>query len=188
MRAPLPAEALEEFPRLGPLGEADFAVVASQLGRPPRGEVFVAARCRHGRPSVILTVPFEIEGKPTPPLLWLTCPHASLQMSRLEGERAARRFVEALEPGGEAAARFLAEEERFGEAQCRLAAQANWKLAVRLRGRGVAGGPPGAVKCLHAHLAFRLASGRGVVGGWCLEELVKTAGRACDRIPEACLT
>ena len=188
MRAPLPAQALEGFPRLGPLSEADSAVVASQLGRPPRGDVFVAARCRHGRPSVILTVPLEIERKPTPPLLWLTCPHSSRQMSRLEGEGAARRFREALEPGGEEAARFMAEEERFSETQCRLAAQVNGELAGRLRGKGVAGGPFGAVKCLHAHLAYRLASGRGVVGGWCLEELVKSVGRTCDRIPEACLT
>lgn len=187
MRAPLPAEALLEFPRLGPLSEADFAVVASQLGRPPRGDVFVAARCRHGRPYVILTVPFDIERKPTPPLLWLTCPHASRQMSRLEGDGAARRFMEALEPGGEAAVRFLAEEERFGAMQVRLAEGVSEELARRVRGRGVAGGQPRAVKCLHAHLAYRLASGRGVVGGWCLEELVKSVGRICDGVPATCV-
>lgn len=187
MSGAAPTEALAEFPRLETPGENDLGIVERQLGRPPSGDVFVAARCRHGRPTVILTMPSAVSGGPTPPLLWLTCPHAGRFVGGLESGGAARRFAGMLE--GRAAEReeFLAEEERFGAMQVRLARLVSGEAARRVEGRGVAGGRPGDVKCLHAHLAYRLASGRGVVGGWCLEELVRNAGRTCEHPPETCV-
>jgi hypothetical protein len=124
-------------------------------------------------------------------LLWLSCPHVALEASRMESDGTMRRFKAALEPGGEKAAysrRFIDEEERFGKVQAGLAAACGPGLAARLEKRGIAGGRRGAVKCLHAHLAYRLASGKGIVGGWCLEELNARSGSCCERIPEACLT
>lgn len=108
----------------------------------------------------------------------------------MEGDGATRRFTEALAPGGEHARErtlFLEEEERFGKVQAGFATACEPGLASRLEKKGVAGGRRGAVKCLHAHLAYRLASGRGVIGGWCLEEIDNGSGSSCARIPEACL-
>jgi hypothetical protein len=83
---------------------------------------------------------------------------------------------------------FYDGEERFGRVQALLSQDGIGAPAQKLESRGVAGGRPGALKCLHAHLAYRLASGRGVVGGWCLHELDKSGGLICEKIPEACLT
>lgn len=182
--------ARRHFPQLEEPGADDLRVIEQQLGRGPQGEVFVACRCPHGRPLVILTLPFEGEGGPVPPLLWLSCPHLAREVSRMEGDGAARSFAEALEPGGghdRERALFLEEEERFAGVQAGLAAACGPGLATRVEKKGIAGGCPGAVKCLHAHLAYRLASGHGVIGGWCLESIDNGAGSCCERIPEACL-
>ena len=187
MSATPPGDARSEFPRLEEPGQDDLDIVERQLGRPPSGEVFVAARCLHGRPAVILTVPFEGEGRSVPPLLWLTCPHACRYMGVLESGGSARRFAEMLKSDSEAGRDFMAEEERFGAVLDCIAKEAGVETAGRFRGRGAAGGAPGAVQGRHAHLAYRLASGRGVVGGWCLEELVKNVGRACERVPQGCV-
>ena len=183
----LPLEVRELFARLEAPSEHDLLVLARQLGRGPLGCIFVAARCPHGRPAVLLTVPFEADGGPVPPTLWLTCPFVSREMARLEGGGFMRGFVGRLDVDDVEAARFAEEEKRFGEAQAAMARE-KAALAARLRDRGVAGGRRGLVKCLHAHLAFRLAAGRGVVGGWCVEELEERTGCWCERIPEACLT
>jgi uncharacterized protein len=183
--------AREEFPQLEEPSANDLLVIERQLGRRPQGAVFVARRCPHGRPFVILTLPFEREGGGhVPPLLWLSCPHLAREVSRMEGGGATRRFAEALEPGGEHSRErtlFLEEEERFGKVQAGLAAACGPGLASRWEKKGVAGGRRGAVKCLHAHLAYWLASERGVVGGWCLEEISNGSGSSCERTPEACL-
>jgi uncharacterized protein len=183
----VPVEATAEFPRLEVPKEGDLEVVGRQLGRPPSGEVFIAARCRHGCPTVILTMPSAGSGGPTPPLLWLTCPHACRFAGGLESGGGASRFAGMLEEPGALREEFLADEARFEAVQVGLARRVSEEAARRVEGRGAAGGRPGDVKCLHAHLAYRLASGRGVVGGWCLEELVKKAGRACEHPPETCV-
>ncbi len=188
MTPQLPRCAHDEFPGLERPGEDDLSLLERQLGRNPRGEVYVARRCPHGIPAVILTVPFDNEGRPTPPLLWLSCPYACREAARLESERAVRRFSESLARAGEDALRFEEEEERFGLIQSEIAWSGGEVPTDRLRERGVAGGRRGSIKCLHAHLAYRLASGRGVVGGWCLDEIEQGTGCWCEKIPEACLT
>lgn len=180
--------ALEEFQDIDQLNPGDIAVLERQLGRKPQGDVFLVARCPHGRPAVILTVPFQGDDRPTPPPLWLTCPYACREAARLEGAGLMKRFQLMLEERGEAFELFMREEEHVGSVNAELARLGGSIPPERLRGRGAAGGRPGALKCLHAHLAYRLASGRGVVGGWCLEELESRTGCWCERIPEACLT
>jgi hypothetical protein len=179
---------LEEFEDVEQLNPGDIAVLERQLGRKPRGDVFVVTRCPRGRPAVILTVPFQGDDRPTPPPLWLTCPCACREAARLEGKGVMKRFQLMLEERAEAFELFMREEEHVGSVNAELARLGGSIPPERLRGRGIAGGRPGAVKCLHAHLAYRLASGRGVVGGWCLEELESRTGCWCERIPEACLT
>jgi uncharacterized protein len=187
----LPAPAREKFPWLEAATDRDLAVIRRQLGRPPRGQMFVARRCSLGNPSVLLTLPHPGEGGPVPPPLWLSCPYLVREVSRMESEGTIRRYSEALDRKGfddREKKLFIEEEKRFGRLQAILSVGCSETQAGRLARRGIAGGRPGAVKCLHAHTAYRLASGQGVVGGWCLQELENGKGLICEKIPEACLT
>ena len=59
-----------------PVSDADLAVVAAQLGRPPAGTRAVAHRCPCGLPDVVETAPRLPDGTPFPTLYYLTCPRA----------------------------------------------------------------------------------------------------------------
>lgn len=185
----LPRELLEEFPSVESVRPPDFAVLERQLGRPPRGEIAVALHCPHSRPAVIVTLPTASDGGALPPLLWLSCPHAAAGVSGFESEGLVKRFAEKLRDEVDARRVFMAEEERFGRMLTDLARSAGgFELAERVGLRGVAGGKPGAVKCLHAHTAYRLAAGeRGIVGLWCIEQLDERMGIWCEEIPAPCV-
>jgi hypothetical protein len=184
----LPALACETFAGLEVPSREDLEVLSRQIARPPAGGVFIAKRCPRGLPAVVLTVPTELLDGPFPPLLWLSCPHAAREAGRLESKGFARYFERMLESDDLARETFMEEEAEFA----RLAGQVlrdarGQELAGKVGEKGAAGGARGAVKCLHAHLAFRLASGRGQVGGRCLEALEKGKGTWCERKPAACL-
>jgi hypothetical protein len=187
----MPLSVRREFPWLEAATETDLRVIERQLGRPPRGEAFIACRCDIGRPAVLLSLPEHGAGRPVPPLLWLSCPYQVREVSRMESRGTISKYGEALRLKGaedQEKRLFNDGEERFGRVQALLLEGRIGAPVEELENRGVAGGRPGVVKCLHAHLAYRLASGRGVVGGWCLEELDNGRGRICETIPEACLT
>lgn len=133
--------------------EHDRAVVAEQLGRPPRALRAVAYRCPSGHPAVIQTSPRLEDGTPFPTLYYLTCPRLCALVSRLEANGTMREMTARLdaEPG-------LAEAYR--RAHLRYLAERD---AIEPLGTAVsAGGMPGRVKCLHVHVAQALASGPGV--------------------------
>lgn len=217
LEALVPPLVMEAFPGLEVPGADDFETIARQLGREPRGRVLVSRRCVHGRPAVIFTLPVEGGGGPTPPLLWLCCPHASAKTGTLESVGGAQRIAAWLEEDSGAAARFERDEEAFESVQVALARAAGEGLASRVEGRGVAGGSPGAIKCLHAHLAYRLSvctdgptlppgdevgpecslsppgervgvRGPAIVGLWCQRQLAREGGTWCERPPAACVT
>ena len=58
-------------------GPVDDAVIAAQLGRPPRGVHDVAHRCPCGSPDVVATEPRLEDGTPFPTTFYLTCPRAA---------------------------------------------------------------------------------------------------------------
>jgi hypothetical protein len=184
----LPPLARETFTGLEMPARKDLEVLSRQIARSPMGRVFIASRCPRGLPAVILTVPDEETGGPFPPLLWLSCPHAARQAGRLESEGLARHFERTLESDGAARRTFTKEEAEFARITGQVLQNA-WgrELAGRVGDKGAAGGARGSVKCLHAHLAFRLASGHGQVGGWCLDALEQVKGIWCERRPSACL-
>jgi hypothetical protein len=184
----LPALACETFASLEVPSCEDMEVLSRQIARTPAGRVFIARRCPQGMPAVILTVPTDWSDGPFPPLLWLSCPHAAREAGRLESEGLVRRFDRILESDNPARERFTEEESEYARLTGRVMQHA-WgrELAGKVGEKGVAGGSKGAVKCLHAHLAFRLASGRGQMGGWCLDALEKGRGLWCEKKPRACL-
>src|SRR6266550_1171322 len=72
------------------------ATVAAQLGREPRGDVDVVARCSFGLPAVIRTSPVLEDGAPFPTLYYLVCPVAVRAIGRLEASGVMREFEDRL--------------------------------------------------------------------------------------------
>ena len=143
------AAALPEAPA------AERRLIEAQIGRPLRGSVAVAARCRYGLPAVARTAPLLDDGTPFPTLYWLTCPAARTAIGRLEGAGWNARLSErvAAEPELAEAHRrahdsYLAQRDALG----------------RLAGDPGVGGLPGRVKCLHALYAHEVATGADPVG------------------------
>lgn len=131
-------------------------LIEEQIGRPVRGAVAVAARCRFGLPLVVRTEPFLPDGTPFPTLYWLSCPAARVAIGRLEaaGWNAALTERLAAEP------ELAAAQERAYAGYVRQRDE----LGGPLPGNPAAGGMPGRVKCLHALYAHEVATGANLVG------------------------
>lgn len=138
-----------------PPTEQDLAVVAEQLGRPPRGVVAVAARCVCGRPTVVRTAPRLPDGTPFPTTFYLTAPGAVAAVSRLEAGGAMREMNERLAADPELAAAHRRAHEDY------LAQRAELGSVPEIEGIS-AGGMPDRVKCLHVLVGHALARGPGV--------------------------
>jgi hypothetical protein len=134
--------------------EADRAVVAAQLGRPPRGARAVAHRCPCGLPDVVETSPRLADGTPFPTLYYLTCPRATGAVSVLESAGRMRTMSARLAEDAELAERYRAAHERY------LAHREAIGHVDEIAGVS-AGGMPTRVKCLHVHVAQALAEGPG---------------------------
>ena len=138
----------------------DRAVVSVQIGRSPRSEVVVEARCHLGLPVVTRVPPLLDDGTPFPTTHWLTCPLATLRISRLEAEggvKAADRAI-ASDPDLAAAHR---------EAMDRYAAERSALMPDDHTGPVPSGGIAGSrwgVKCLHAQYADHAAGNGNPVG------------------------
>jgi uncharacterized protein len=134
---------------------ADEAVVALQLGRPPRGLRGVAHRCPCGLPDVVETAPRLADGTPFPTLYYLTCPRAVAAMSRLEAAGVMAQMQQRLSTDSELRTAYQAAHRDY------LARRAAAARAARVEplpaGTQSAGGMPGRVKCLHALAAHELA-------------------------------
>jgi uncharacterized protein len=134
----------------------DAAVIAAQLGRPPRGLLAVAHRCPCGLPDVAETAPRLADSSPFPTLYYLTCPRANAAVSKLEAsgvmrDMTARLADDVVRRRYESAHRdYLARRE----AAARLAG-----VEPLPPGTQSAGGMPERVKCLHALVAHELAAG-----------------------------
>ena len=134
----------------------DAAVIAAQLGRPPRGLLAVAHRCPCGLPDVAETAPRLADGSPFPTLYYLTCPRAQAAVGKLEAagmmrDMTARLADEVLRRRYESAHRdYLARREAAARAA---------GIEPLPPGTQSAGGMPERVKCLHALVAHELVAG-----------------------------
>lgn len=208
-RRAAPPPPLEIFPFLEEADDRDRAVIRAQLGKPFVGEVFVARRCPHGAPAVLLTLPFAAAGGAVPPLLWLTCPSASKAVGGLESRGEIARVGERLCGDPALLGEFMRQERMLSSMQQRIAeASGGEELANRVASRGAAYGRVGSMKCLHAHLACHLALGgecrggtepgggteprhggaRSIPGELCAEKLEEEGGVWCERPPAPCVT
>jgi hypothetical protein len=137
------------------VSEPDLAVVAAQLGRPPRGTRAVVHRCPCGLPDVVETTPRLADGTPFPTLYYLTCPRTVAACGRLEASGVMREMTARLAEDPALAARYRAAHADYLARRDAIAAVPEIEAVS-------AGGMPGRVKCLHALLAHALAVGPGV--------------------------
>jgi hypothetical protein len=134
----------------------DEAVIAAQLGRPPRGLLDVAHRCPCGRPDVAETAPRLPDGTPFPTLFYLTCPRAAAAVSKLEAAGEMREMTARL-ADGELRRQYEAAHQDY--LARRAAAVQATGVDPLPPGTQSAGGMPDRVKCLHALVAHELAAG-----------------------------
>jgi hypothetical protein len=146
--------------------ERDAAVVAAQLGRPPRSIHAIGHRCPCGNPDVVATEPRLEDGTPFPTTFYLTCPRAASRIGTLEASGLMREMTERLADDEELAAAYRRAHEAY------LAARDAIGEVPEISGVS-AGGMPDRVKCLHVLAGQSLAQGHGVnpLGDEVLEQL-----------------
>ena len=139
---------------------SDEAVIAAQLGRPPRGIHAIGHRCPCGNPDVVTTEPRLPHGTPFPTTYYLTCPRASSRIGTLEASGLMREMQDRLGADPELAAAYRAAHEAY-LADRAAVGEAHDLDVPEIEGIS-AGGMPDRVKCLHVLAAHSLAAGRGV--------------------------
>jgi hypothetical protein len=142
-------------PPFAPVSDADLAVLRTQLGRPARGVVGIAARCVCGNPTVAATLPRLPDGSPFPTFYYLTHPGATAALSALEADHVMRELQDELAADEDIARAFARAHEEY------LRDRAQFGDVPEIDGIS-AGGMPTRVKCLHALAAHALAAGPGV--------------------------
>jgi hypothetical protein len=135
--------------------DRDAAVIAAQLGRPPRGLLAVAHRCPCGLPDVAETAPRLANGSPFPTLYYLTCPRANAAVSKLEASGVMRDMTARL---ADEVLRRRYESAHHDYLARREAAARSAGIEPLPPGIQSAGGMPERVKCLHALVAHELAA------------------------------
>ena len=138
----------------------DRSVVETQIGRPPRSEVVVSARCHLDLPVVIDVPPILEDGTPFPTTHWLTCPLAVLRISRIESHGGVREADRLIASDPDVAS-------QFAEAMQRYEAARDASLPVGWTGptpSGGVAGSKGGVKCLHAQYADTAAGNTNPIG------------------------
>lgn len=136
----------------------DEAVVARQLGRPPRAFRRVVVRCPYGRPAVTEQWPRNVDGAPFPTTYYLTCPQLVARISRLEAEGGVDRWTQAVH------------ESPTLRSSLDVANAEQQALRPEIPG-GIGGSRrAGSLKCLHAHAAFALAEPGYALGRRILDE------------------
>lgn len=140
--------------------EADAAVVAAQLGRPPRGVHAVGFRCVCGKPLVVTTEPRLPNGTPFPTTYYLTAPRINSRIGTLEGNGVMKVMQDRLAEDADLAARYRAAHESYLADRAAIAAEGGFDVP-EIEGIS-AGGMPDRVKCLHVLAAHALSAGPGV--------------------------
>jgi uncharacterized protein len=151
----------------------DRAIVARQLGRPPRAFGRVAVRCPYGLPAVTEQTPYDARDEPFPTTYYATCPHLVAAVSRLEAAGGVERWSAAASADpelGESLARATEDQRRIRR---ELAGDRRGSDDGLSLGLGIGGSrSPEHLKCLHAHVAFALAQPGYELGDFILGEVV----------------
>ena len=155
---------------VGAAAHDDEAVVSAQLGREPRRPWDVECRCTYGYPTVLSVGPLLEDGTPFPTYFWLSCPWLIEAVSRVESDGGVAAWAERLSTDPEMASRMRAAGDAY------RIARGSAGPSGPVEEQGFAGQSDVlATKCLHAHVAARIAGLDDPVG----EGVLEHAGREC---------
>jgi uncharacterized protein len=161
----------------------DRAIVARQLGRPPRALNRVAVRCPFGLPAVTEQRPYDPRGEPFPTTYYLTCPHLASAIARLEAAGGVERWSAAVAADGVLGASLARATDQQRRLRRELADDAFGVDLGASLDLGIGGSrAPERLKCLHAHVAFALARPGYELGDRILAEVIEPwpADRCCS--------
>lgn len=161
----------------------DRAIVALQLGRPPRAFRRVAAHCPYGLPAVTEQEPYDRSGKPFPTTYYLTCRHLVAAIARLEASGGVERWSRLAAEDADLALSLASATEEQRRLRHELADAAGASRSGTSLDLGIAGSRSSRhLKCLHAHAAFALARPGYVLGERILAEIRPRwpPGRCCS--------
>jgi len=134
---------------------SDEQALALQIGRPARGVVEVAHRCKCGLPDVVKTLPKLPDGTPFPTMYYITCQKLASKIGTLEANGVMKDLEKELDADLELKVAYAKAHESY--------LQERYSLEDVEEIEGIsAGGMPNRVKCLHALIAHSLAVGPGV--------------------------
>ncbi|PMR76265.1 DUF501 domain-containing protein [Billgrantia endophytica] len=152
-----------------------LAIIAEQLGRPPRGIEAMAAVDGKGTPLVLRMAPI-VDGKPFPTLYWLCSGRLKVEISRIEASGVIKQLEIRLRQDADFLAAYHASHRDYVEARWRCMNDTQRDEVLRLgyesllRSRGIGGiGNWDQVRCLHTQYAHHLC-GNNVIGQWMDEE------------------
>lgn len=134
------------------------AVVARQLGRPPRAFRRVVVRCPYGLPAVTEQAPYDEAGEPFPTTYYLTCRYLVTALARIEATGGVERWSRAAseDPALRTSLERATREQR--RIRHELAGATRGSDAGASLDLGIGGArTPAHLKCLHAHVAYALA-------------------------------
>ena len=150
----------------------DRAIVAAQLGRPPRAFRRVAARCPYGLPAVTEQDPYDRDGSPFPTTYYLTCRHLVARIERVEAAGGVERWSRAAVEDESLATSLARVTEEQRRVRRELAAGRSGDDEGASLDLGIGGSrSPANLKCLHAHAAFALARPGYLLGERILAEV-----------------
>lgn len=169
--------------------EKDSKTIERQLGRVPRGVLRVVKYTKDGQPMVIMTDPiisrlskFEVrisnfEWEPFPTLYYLTDPKTVEMVSRLEDKGLIKKFENEIAENNVLRHDFLKAQEQYIKERKRLAGKKLNELEESKRliinETGIGGVKDlTKIKCLHAHYAHYLATGKNPIGALIHQALV----------------
>lgn len=151
--------------------ERQLAIIAEQLGRPPRGIEAVSATDGEGTPLVLRMAPI-VDGKPFPTLYWLSSERLKVELSHIEAAGVIKRLETRLQDDPDFLAAYHQSHRTYVEARWRFMSEAQRAEVFRLgydgvlRERGIGGiGNWDQVRCLHTQYAHHLC-GDNVIGRW----------------------
>ena len=137
----------------------DKNIVELQIGRKVRSEVEVEARCHFGLPTVISVPPNLQDGTPFPTTYWLTCPLLVKKVGSLEANGLIKIFDDLIQKKGNFRDLWAKRQKTYKEERINLVTSSS-----NIIPEGGVGGTKDHIKCLHAHLADELATGKNSVG------------------------
>ncbi len=167
--------------------EKDTAFIREFFGRERYTPLAIVDRCPSGHPRVVLS----FRGKSiSMTSLWLCCPEVHRRVSRLESSGGVDRIERALGESEERLRDFQRSQGEYGELLDALFERFLPQAELK-RHSGKIGGVAGVadarfVKCLHAHVAFTLATGEGPAGRLALQSMGFEEGEAGVWIPPCC--